>query len=168
MRLNLLSYVSGLGVIAGALLWSTPSQAQGFCYMVDPDGTVTNLDSLCQGNDTPTPSEPQAETTGAGEVQQSPSPNIRSFTITGPPSVPGSSQDPAVVAPTTPQPTGTDAGLDSTMPQPTETDAGVAPAGAAVDVDIEENATGVATPVREVEVPAIVVPGIPVPGIGAP
>jgi hypothetical protein len=114
MRLNLLSYASGLGLIAGALLWPTPSRAQGFCYMVDADGTVTNLDSLCQGNNTPNPIEPQADTAGA--AQQSSSQNVRNFTIVGPPSIPGSSQASPGGIPTTPQPTPTP-GITPTTPQ---------------------------------------------------
>ncbi|WP_275334043.1 hypothetical protein [Nodosilinea sp. PGN35] len=164
MRLNLLSYAGGLGLVAGALLWPSASQAQGFCYMVDAAGRVINLDSLCaSGGAAETPqlqAQPQGQVPGAEgaliEPQQLSVPEVRSFTLTGPPAVPGSSQAPAGTAPattgTTPTPAGTTPATTGTTPSAAETPA--SPAGTA--------APGRQTVVPGIEVPQIEVPQPPV------
>ena len=88
---SLLHSVGGLGLVVGVLLWPTVSQAQGFCYIVDADGRVTNLDDLCASggaselmppqSETPQSETPQSETPGADSAQPGAAPQVRGFTI---------------------------------------------------------------------------------------
>lgn len=89
MKPNFLAYAGGVGVIVGTLLWSTVTQAQGFCYLVDSEGQVVNLDTLCENDREPVPEQPQeAVDSDIGdalvETQASPTPEVRSYTIIGP------------------------------------------------------------------------------------
>jgi len=199
MRLNLLNYAGGLGLVAGALLWPSASQAQGFCYMVDSAGRVINLDGLCESGGASARVQPQIQPQGQFpgaegaliEPQQSSSPEVRSFTLTGPPSVPGSSQTPAGTAPatagTTPATTGTTttpagrpitpAGTTTTPAGTTTTPAGrpitpagtTAPAGATTTTPAGTTApAGTTVPGRQTVVPGIQVPRIEVPQTPVP
>ncbi|WP_156119918.1 hypothetical protein [Leptolyngbya sp. KIOST-1] len=127
MRFNLLNYASGLGLVAGALLWPSISHAQGFCYMVNARGEVINLDGLCQSNNVSDPAQPQGQAAGPEgaliEPQQLSLPEVRSFTLTGPPSVPGTGTD---AVQTLPDGTQTAPGATQTTPGTTQTAPGQA------------------------------------------
>jgi hypothetical protein len=106
--------IGSLGLVAGVLLGSTPSQAQSFCYWIDTDGQLINLNNLCQSNVVPAPAAP-TQPTGADNLPiqvETPAPGVNQITIFGPPAVPGST----VQTPTpevSPQPGGI-----QTVPQP--------------------------------------------------
>ncbi|MBE9156175.1 hypothetical protein IQ265_04925 [Nodosilinea sp. LEGE 06152] len=173
MKPNVLTYAGGLGLIAGALLWSSPSQAQGYCYLVNSEGEVVNLDDLCQSNSTPQPVQSQTGTSGVGEAvtetQDGTSPRVRNYTITGPAAVPGSSTTPAG------SPTG-QPGAANTSPEATPGTAPGAASGATTDpadVDdvnteprVEENRLDI--PVREIEAPRIPTPQTQPPRVTSP
>ncbi|MBE9138892.1 hypothetical protein IQ254_17120 [Nodosilinea sp. LEGE 07088] len=82
------NFLSGLGLLAGALLWPSPTLAQGFCYMVNAEGEVVNLDALCESDSSPPPAAPPAADPEVGEAlvetQESETPRVRSYTIIGP------------------------------------------------------------------------------------
>lgn len=82
----------GLGLIAGIVLWSGASHAQGYCYLVGSDGEVINLDDLCQSESTPP--QPEASSVGeaAAESQPDTPPRTRSYIFTGPADVPSSGE----------------------------------------------------------------------------
>ncbi|PSN77817.1 hypothetical protein C8B47_20055, partial [filamentous cyanobacterium CCP4] len=123
--------------MAGALLWSSPGQAQGYCYLVNSDGQVVNLDDLCQSNDAPQAGQSQPATSGVGEAatetQEGTSPGSRSYTITGPAVVPGSSTAPASSAADQPGATGaspgTTPGATDRSPENNTPEAATDPAG---------------------------------------
>ncbi|HSM82879.1 MAG TPA: hypothetical protein VLS96_14405, partial [Nodosilinea sp.] len=110
MKPNLLRYAGGLGVVAAALLGVSPAQAQGFCYMVGPEGEVVNLDALCAESNSPAPAAPQAapptpEDSAVGEAaaesQGEPS-EVTRVRIVGPAVTPDSSPDSGAATSTTP------------------------------------------------------------------
>lgn len=81
---RLLTSFGGLSLTVGALLWPTVSQAQGFCYMVDADGQVTNLDDLCESGGAAQELPPQGEATSVDSPQPAAAPQGSSFTISVP------------------------------------------------------------------------------------
>ncbi|MGG6239173.1 hypothetical protein ACQ4N7_11100 [Nodosilinea sp. AN01ver1] len=157
--------------MAGAILWSSPSQAQGFCYLVNSEGEVVNLDDLCASDNDAQPVQSQTEASGVGEAatetQEGTSSGNRSYTITGPGVVPGSSATPASSAAdqpgaadesaeTTPESTTDPAGVDGAA---TEAEAGTEPRP-------EENRLDI--PVREIETPQIPTPQTQPPRVTTP
>ncbi|MGB3135447.1 MAG: hypothetical protein WBG38_18715 [Nodosilinea sp.] len=98
MKPNPLKYIGSFGLAASVLLWSSASRAQDYCYLIDSDGRTIDLDALCESDNAPTPGQfPQGAAEGAADIGESEaetqsSPGVRSYTITGPASVPGSGE----------------------------------------------------------------------------
>ncbi|PSR19449.1 hypothetical protein C8255_02260 [filamentous cyanobacterium CCP3] len=180
MKPNIFAYAGSLGLVAGALLWSNPSQAQGYCYLVNDEGQVVNLDDLCQSNDAPQAGQSQSATSGVGEAatetQAGTSPGSRSYTITGPAVVPGSGTTPASSAADQPGTTGappqitpgaTDRSVETTPEAATDpADANDTAPEAGTEPRTEENRLDI--PVREIETPRIPTPQTQPPRVTTP
>lgn len=166
---SLLTSVGGLALTVGALLWPTVSQAQGFCYMVDANGRVTNLDDLCgSSRDAQVPSSQgattsQSEITGAESAQPSATPPVRGFTIIGSPT----DSDPSEAAVENPN---NSVDPESTGNEPTGNEpVGNEPRGnepigedpAVVEPAGRQSRPGI--PVEEITIPGIEVPQIQAP-----
>ncbi|MBW4462719.1 MAG: hypothetical protein KME47_21150 [Nodosilinea sp. WJT8-NPBG4] len=139
MRPNLLSYAGGLGLVAGALMWPGVSHAQGFCYLINSEGEVVNLDDMCQENDAPeTSPTPEASDASAEPQGTSSSSEVRNTTVispTGtspaatspggggasPAGTPGIGEEPGQVDPTTDDVEAAPAGAESPSTQNSET-----------------------------------------------
>ncbi|MEA5448674.1 hypothetical protein VB780_08865 [Leptolyngbya sp. CCNP1308] len=149
MRLRLLSYVGGLGLIAGALMWPSVSQAQGFCYLINAEGRVVNLDDLCLSDDeSETLPAPNASDASTEPQDSSSTSETRNYTITSPAAVPGSSATPA-------QPNADPADPDSPEPTeefPEEPSSEATPAEPSDSTDQNDRLD---IPVREIETPEI-------------
>ncbi|MBE9113382.1 hypothetical protein IQ273_28805 [Nodosilinea sp. LEGE 07298] len=169
---------------AAALLWSSPSSAQGYCYLVNSDGQVVNLDDLCQSNNDSQSVQPQPAASGVGEAateaQGGTSSGVRSYTITGPAAVPGSSADPAGSAVDQP---GTAERLPGAIPGTTERLPEATPGTTTTPTDVNDATTETGTeagteprteenrldiPVREIETPQIPTPQIQPPRVTTP
>ncbi|MBD2234812.1 hypothetical protein [Phormidium tenue] len=117
MRLNLLSYAGGLGLVAGALMWPGVSHAQGFCYLINSEGEVVNLDDMCQdSNDPETSPTPEASNTSDESQGTSSSSEVRSTTITSPAGTSSTGASPAVTSPTRTNPDETPNSNEDTNP----------------------------------------------------
>lgn len=156
MRPNCLSCAGSLGLLFIVLLLPSATQAQGFCYMVDTEGQVINLDDLCQGEDRPSavPSPDTSPTTDSDLIepqQESASPEVRSYTIIGTPTAPESSES------------STESSTElSTESSEAETDdPAVTPEELEEELEDEAESTDNPNPaiaIPEIEVPVIVVP----------
>lgn len=140
MRLNLLSYAGGLGLVAGALMWPGISHAQGFCYLINSEGEVVNLDDMCQDSNDPEASSPATGASDASAEQQgtSSSSEVINTTTTSPAGTDSTGANPAGTNP---------AGTDSTGTTP----AGTSPAGT--------NSTGTSPAVSPARTNPAVAPG---------
>ncbi|MGB3200287.1 MAG: hypothetical protein WBA99_05260 [Nodosilinea sp.] len=151
--------------MAGALLWSSPGHAQGYCYLINSDGQVINLNDLCLDDSDSQPVQTQPETFGVGEaaveIQEGALPRVRSYTLTGPASVPGSGTDPASVSPV--QPGDTEEVLNAnpdTSTNPEEVN------DATTGPRTEDNRLDI--PVRDIETPQIPTPQTEIPQVTTP
>lgn len=165
MKPNVLSYAGGLSLMASALLWSSPSYGQGYCYLINADGQVINLNDLCLDDSDSQSGQTQPEVSGVGEAavetQDGASPRVRSYILTGPASVPGSDTNPASVSPD--QPGVTNDALDAVPDASTDpgdaNDATTEPRTETDRLDI---------PVREIETPQIPTPQTAIPDVTTP
>jgi hypothetical protein len=95
-------------------MWPGISHAQGFCYLINSEGEVVNLDDICQDRNTPeNPQSPEATDPAAQQQGTSSSSEVRSTTITSPtgtsPAVTsGSNGEPAEANPNASDPNTTD------------------------------------------------------------
>lgn len=112
--------------MAGALMWPGVSHAQGFCYLINSEGEVVNLDDICQDRDTPeTAPAPEAGEADTEQQGTSSSSEVRSTTTTSPVRT-----SPAVTSPTEASPAQTSgSGEEPTQVDPNTADSEAAPAG---------------------------------------
>lgn len=150
--------------MAGALMWPSVSHAQGFCYLINSEGEVVNLDDLCQDRNapetSPTPEAGDASTETQGTSSSS---EVRNTTIISPagtsPAVtsgsPDSSTDPNQANPNADNSEASPTGAESPENPASET----TPAETTPDDSDDAVDTGpenrLDIPVREIETPEI-------------
>ncbi|MGB3311649.1 MAG: hypothetical protein WBG32_17220 [Nodosilinea sp.] len=177
MKPNFLNYAGGLGLMAGALLWSSPSRAQSYCYMVDADGQVINLNDLCESESDAQLVQPQPEAPGMGEAAVEPqegASRVRSYTLTGPAAIPGSTtptgsptgQPGAAEESPGATPESTDELPEATPEATTDPADSMDANDTGTEPRIEENRLDI--PVREIETPQIPTPQTQPPQITTP
>lgn len=144
--------------MVGALLWPSVGLAQGFCYLIDAEGRVVNLDDLCLSDDQPEAlPAPDASDASAEPQDSSSTSETRSYTITSPAAVPGSNAAPAQPSPDPDAP-------DSPEPAAESPEAPPAEATPAEPTDSTGQDDRLDIPVREIdppEIPAVQTPQTP-------